>query len=215
MGCVTIDCDKIYVQATSISEEDYNIGDVNLLRDGTRAIVRNLATAANKYVFGLLQTVETSADVTLSSKEAIAQLFAVCDENGADPFDSTLVLNASSYASVISNYGGAEVYGHNGDGIARAVLDSGLLGFKYVCCVPYLPSGDVGAIIPAGTLCVVSKINRPVFSSCYDSVWDAVTDDKLGVSMRAFQQPESAKAIVAGSLMLGASIVQDGIIRLV
>ena len=184
--------------------------DVNFLRDGAKAITEKLAHAANAYAFGLLQNVTVSADVSLSSKAEFANLFAVADSNGVNPYESVLVLNPTTY-SVLLGTMDALVYGGN-DGVKRGVIP-GLYGFQDVVCSPYLPDGDVGAIIPYGTFGVASRVNKPAVNG-YVSTFTAVDENGIAIGFRVYEDLAQGKARFGGDMLFGAKVLQDGIIRL-
>ena len=78
----------------------------------------------------------------------------------------------------------------------------------------YLPSGVKGAIIPYNTVGIISRLNTPAINGYVDT-FTAETSDGFGVQFRVFENLCSGKAILAGDVLVGAKILQDGIIRLV
>ena len=210
----TLTLDKYWIKSIGIDDVTASESNVNILKDGAAAIADVLGHAAEKYTMGLINAtnVPVSAEVSLSSKQAFADLFAVADANGANPYDSTLVLSPTSFAAFI----GAMDYIVRGDDdlIKYGVATSPALGFRNVVCTSSLPDGTVGAIVPYGTLGVASRIVPPAIDG-YAATWNAVTPDELGINLRAYESLQAGKMIMGGSLCFGAKILQSGIVRLV
>lgn len=90
----------------------------------------------------------------------------------------------------------------------------GLYGFKAVVCTSYLSEGTIGAIIPYNTIAIVSRTNKPAVDG-YVATWNAETEDGFTLGYRVFEHLCYGKVFLGADVLLGAKIVQDGIIRLV
>ena len=213
---LTVTLDKHFIKSITLDDVTAGDSDVNILRDGTKAITEVLARAANSYTFGLINStnVETTAEVPAVAdftKDAVAALFAAADANGVNPYESVLVLNPSYFAKTLANMD-AIVYGGD-EGVKRGVIP-GLYGFRDVVCTSYLPEGTVGAIVPYGTLGIASRVNAPAING-YVATFDAVDENGFALGFRAFEHLCEGRMILGGDVLFGAKILQDGIVRLV
>lgn len=210
---VTVTLDKHLIKSISLDDVQAGYSDVNFLRDGARAIADVLGHAANSYVFGLINAtnVTLTADVTLSSKSAFAQLFKTADDNGVNPYESVLALDPENFAALLGTMD-AHVYG--GPEAVRNGVIPGLYGFQACICTSYLPEGTIGAIIPYGTLGIASRVNKPAING-YAATFTAADENGLAIGFRAFEHLCEGRMILGGDMLIGAKILQDGIIRLV
>ena len=208
---VTVTLDKHLIKSIALDDVTAGESDVNFLRDGAIAISRVLGHAANKYVFGLLQNVTETATVDLSTKQAFADLFAVADAKGINPYESVLVLDPTNFAALLGTMD-ALVYG--GPDAVKDGIIPGLYGFRAVICSSYLPEGTVGAIIPYGTLGIASRVNKPAING-YVATFTAADDNGLAIGFRAFEHLCEGKMVLGGDILMGAKILQTGIVRLV
>ena len=213
---LTVTLDKHFIKSITLDDVTAGESDVNFLADGTRAITDVLARAANSYTFGLINstnvtdTAEVPALADWTKKDA-ANLFAVADSNGVNPYESVLVLNPSYFAATLGNMD-AVVYGGD-EGVKRGVIP-GLYGFRDVVCTPYLPEGTVGAIVPYGTLGIASRVNKPAING-YVATFDATDENGFALGFRVFEHLCEGRMILGGDVLFGAKILQDGIVRLV
>lgn len=209
---VVVTLDKHFVKSVALTDIQAGSTDINFLRDGAKAITDVLGHAANKYVFGLINETNVELSATMpTTKQAFAGLMKICDDAGVNPYECTLVLNPESYGALLATldsnvYGGAEAIRY---GIAE-----NLYGFRAVIMSSYLPSGVRGAIVPYNTMGVISRLNVPAVNGYVDT-FVGETSDGFGVQFRVFENLCSGKAVLAGDVLVGARILQDGIIRLV
>lgn len=213
---LTVTLDKHFIKSITLDDVTAGDSDVNFLKDGTMAITEILARAANAYTFGLINSTNVEETATIPAaasltKGDIADLFAVADSKGVNPYESVLVLNPTYFAKTLGNMD-AVVYGGD-DGVKRGVIP-GLYGFRDVVCTSYLPEGTVGAIVPYGTLGVVSRVNKPAING-YVATFDAVDENGLAIGFRVFEHLCEGRMILGGDILFGARILQDGIVRLV
>lgn len=152
-----------------------------------------------------------TADVALSSKQAFADLFATADANGVNPYESVLALSPAAFATLL---GTMDAYVYGGPDAVKNGVIPGLYGFRAVICTPYLPSGDVGAIIPYGTFGIASRVNKPAING-YVATFTAADENGLAIGFRAFEHLCEGRMILGGDMLFGAKVLQPGIIRLV
>lgn len=209
---IVVTLDKHFVKSIALTDIQNGEADVNFLRDGAKAITDVLGHAANKYVYGLINAtnVELSASMP-STKAAFAGLMKVCDDAGVNPYECALVLNPESYGALLATLD-SNVYG--GPEAIRYGVAENLYGFRAVIMSSYLPAGVKGAIIPYGTMGIVSRLNVPAVNG-YVNTFTAETPDGFGIQFRVFENLCSGKAVLAGDVLVGAKVLQDGIIRLV
>lgn len=210
---VVVGLDKHFIKSISLNDVQAGETDINFLRDGSKAIADVLGHAANKYVWGLINetNVPLSAEFTGSSKAAFANLFKIADDNGANPYECVLALNPENFAKLLSMLD-ANVYSTD-DAIKYGVVE-GLYGFKAVVCTSYLPEGTIGAIIPYNTIAIVSRTNKPAVDG-YVATWTAENEDGFTLGYRVFEHLCYGKMFLGADVLMGAKIVQDGIVRLV
>lgn len=211
---VTVNLDKHFIKSVQITDVQNGEADVNLLRDGAKAIADVLGTAANKYVFGLMTSTNLplSASFDGSSKQVFSNLFKITDDAGLDPYECVVVLTPEYFAKALS-YLDSNVYG--GSEAIRTGVIPGLYGFKSVICSSYLPDGVKGVILKTNAVGIVSRVNKPAING-YEATWTSATDDGISIGYRVFEHLCYGKAILGGDILFGARILQEnGGIRLV
>ena len=210
---VVVTLDKHLIKSISLDDVSAGETDINFLRDGSQAIADVLGHAANKYVWGLINSsnVPTQETFNASSKTAFANLFKIADDHGVNPYECVLALNPENFAKLLSMLD-ANVYSTD-EAIKYGVVE-GLYGFKAVVCTSYLPAGTIGAIIPYNTIAIVSRTNKPAVDG-YVATWTAETEDGFSLGYRVFEHLCYGKMFLGADVLMGAKIVQDGIVRLV
>ena len=210
---VVVTLDKHLIKSISLDDVSAGETDINFLRDGSQAIADVLGHAANKYVWGLINqtNVPTQETFNASSKTAFANLFKIADDHGVNPYECVLALNPENFAKLLSMLD-ANVYSTD-EAIKYGVVE-GLYGFKAVVCTSYLPAGTIGAIIPYNTIAIVSRTNKPAVDG-YVATWTAETEDGFSLGYRVFEHLCYGKMFLGADVLMGAKIVQDGIVRLV
>lgn len=209
---VVVGLDKHFIKSISLNDVQAGETDINFLRDGSKAIADVLGHAANKYVFGLINStnVPTQEQFNGSSKAAFANLFKIANDHGVNPYECVLALDPENYSKLLSTLD-ANVYSTD-EAIKYGVIE-GLYGFRAVICTSYLPSGTIGAIIPYNTIAIVSRTNKPAVDG-YVATWTAETEDGFAIGYRVFEHLCYGKVFLGADVLMGAKIVQDGIIRL-
>ena len=210
---VVVTLDKHLIKSISLDDVSAGATDINFLRDGSQAIADVLGHAANKYVWGLINSsnVPTQETFNGASKNAFANLFKIADDHGVNPYECVLALNPENFAKLLSMLD-ANVYSTD-EAIKYGVVE-GLYGFKAVVCTSYLPAGTIGAIIPYNTIAIVSRTNKPAVDG-YVATWTAETEDGFSLGYRVFEHLCYGKMFLGADVLMGAKIVQDGIVRLV
>lgn len=209
---IVVTLDKHFVKSIALTDVQNGETDINFLRDGAKAITDVLGHAANKYVYGLINATNVSLSATMPTTKAnFAGLMKICDDNGVNPYECCLVLNPESYGALLATLD-SNVYG--GPEAIRYGVAENLYGFRAVIMSSYLPAGVKGAIIPYNTMGIVSRLNVPAVNG-YVNTFTAETPDGFGVQFRVFENLCSGKAVLAGDVLVGARILQNGIIRLV
>ena len=210
---VVVTLDKHLIKSISLDDVSAGETDINFLRDGSQAIADVLGHAANKYVWGLINSsnVPTQETFNGASKNAFANLFKIADDHGVNPYECVLALNPENFAKLLSMLD-ANVYSTD-EAIKYGVVE-GLYGFKAVVCTSYLPAGTIGAIIPYNTIAIVSRTNKPAVDG-YVATWTAETEDGFSLGYRVFEHLCYGKMFLGADVLMGAKIVQDGIVRLV
>ena len=210
---VVVTLDKHLIKSLSLDDVSAGETDINFLRDGSQAIADVLGHAANKYVWGLINSsnVPTQETFNAASKTAFANLFKIADDHGVNPYECVLALNPENFAKLLSMLD-ANVYSTD-EAIKYGVVE-GLYGFKAVVCTSYLPAGTIGAIIPYNTIAIVSRTNKPAVDG-YVATWTAETEDGFSLGYRVFEHLCYGKMFLGADVLMGAKIVQDGIVRLV
>ena len=172
---ITISLDKHYVKSVSITDKEEAFTGIAWARDTATALADNLTRKVNEVVFGELSSsdITLSADVSLSSKSTIANLYAVADTNDIPVNDAVVVLRPAEYAKVLGELD-ASVYGRD-DAVVNAVVP-GLYGFCGFMCSTNLPEAyTVGAIISRGAIGIVNRYLAPYTEGQYAEAW-SITD---------------------------------------
>lgn len=210
---IVVQLEKHFIKSIALNDVQAGETDINFLRDGSRAIADVLGHAANKYVWGLINStnVPTQAQFAGTTKTAFANLFKIADDNGVNPYECVLALNPEQFAKLLSLMD-ANVYG--GSSAVQTGVIEGLYGFRAVVCTSYLPEGTIGAIIPYNCLAIVSRTNKPAIDG-YVNTWTATTDDGFSIGYRVFEHLCKGKMFLGADVLMGAKITQSGIIRLV
>lgn len=204
--------DKHFIKTLAISDVDAGSTDVNFLRDGAKAITEVISHAANKYVYGLINdtNVTLTADMP-ATKAAFAGLMKVCDDNGVNPYECVLALNAENFGALLATLDYAVI--GTSEAVKYGVIEN-LYGFRAVVMTSYLPAGTKGAIIPYNTMGVVSRLNKPMVDG-YVATWTAKNDDGFALGFRVYEDLAKGKAFLGADVLLGAKLLQPGIVRLV
>lgn len=207
-----ITLEKHYINTIQLPDTVNGESDVNFIADGAKAIAQKLALDAEKYVYSKFTTTNTVSATMPTTKAGFAGLMKICDDNGVDPYECTLVLNAENFGTLMSTLD-ANVYG--GPEAIRNGVINGIYGFKSVMMTGALPQGFKGLIVPYGVAGVVTRVNKPTING-YDNVWTVTDENGIGIGFRSFEHLCFGKALLGGDILVGAAVLQSGkAIRLV
>lgn len=211
IGGVVVTLDKRIKAAVQITDVEAGEVEVNVMRDGAKAITNAITTAINKYAFGTLST-DLSASFSGASKSAYAELFKVATDNGLDPYNCTVVFTPEYFAKLMSTLD-ANVYG--GSEAIRDGVVPGMYGFAAVETSPFLPNGVKGYIIDNSSFAVVSRLDKPALDG-YPITFVGKDESGLAIQFRAFEHLCEGREILAGSILVGAKVIRgEGIVKLI
>jgi len=206
-GCL-VNLDKHYVKSVKITDRQLAETGVNWIGQSTEAITDTLTRAMNKAVFGQLSACELTADVTLTTKAAVANLYAVAEANDIPVDRAVVVLTPSNYATVLGLVGDASIYG--GTEAIRGGVIPGMFGFKAVLCTSNLPaslSAD-GAIIADSAIGVAGRYLESGTPDMYQDMFRVDTEDGLPIGFRRFARVEDGSNYLAGEILFGTKVIQ-------
>lgn len=215
IDAATVTLDKHMVKSLAITDRDMVETEVQFYRDGGIAIGDTLGRALYKYVVDQINTTNFSltADVTLSSKTAFADLFATVYDNNLDITNTVLMLTPTNYAKLLGTLD-ANVYG--GDEAIRGGRIPGLYGFKAVVCAPNMTEGLEGALIDTNAIGVASRYLAPL-AGAYPEAWKG-TDPTSGLTIGFRYGADLASGVryLAGEFLVGADVLRpEGAVLLV
>lgn len=207
-----ITLEKHYINTIELPDTVNGESDINFIADGARAIAGKLARDAERYVYSKFTADNTVSATMPTTKAGFAGLMKICDDNGVDPYECTLVLNAESFGTLMSTLD-ANVYG--GPEAIRGGMINGIYGFKSVMMTGALPEGFKGLVVPYGVAGVVTRVNAPTING-YDNTWTVEDVNGIGIGFRSFEHLCYGKALLGGDILVGAAVLQSGkAIRLV
>lgn len=203
---ILLNLDKHLVKSAVITDRQLESTGINWTKDIATAEAEVLAKDVNKNVFGLFTNVNValSGEIDTTTKTTAAQLFALAQENGIDPYDSVLVLDPGNFSNVLamldtSVYGGTEAI--------RYGIIPNLFGFKAVICTSYLPDGVNGVIVRKDAVGIVSRYLQPM-AGAYPSAWKATTEDGVAIGFREFTNLCTGRRYMAAEVLFGFKLLQ-------
>lgn len=211
IGGTVVTLDKRYKAAVTLTDVEAGETEVNVMRDGAKAITNAITTSVQKYVFGALST-DLSASFSGSTKSAYADLFKVASDNDLDPYNCTVVFTPEYFAKLMSTldanvYGGSEAIR---DGVVPAMY-----GFNAIQTSPFLADGIKGYIIDNSSFAVVTRLDKPALDG-YPVTFVGKDDSGMAIQFRAFEHLCEGREVLAGSILVGAKVINPkGIIKLV
>lgn len=209
-----ITLDKHLVKSVSMSDIQQAETGIRWASDTAAALADTLARGVNNYVFGMLSSDEITltADVTLTSKTAIANLYATAADNDIPVDRAVVVLTPANFAAVLSQLD-SNVFG--GDEAIRYGYVPNLYGFAGFMSAPNLPAGVDGFIIAQDAIGIASRYVYPGTENAYPEVWTATTDDGFTIGYRRFMDLCNGVNRFAADVLFGAKILQaDKIVKL-
>ena len=175
IDAVTLPLDRHIVRSACLTDKEEAFTGISWATDTAAALVDSLSRKVNEIVFGQLSSsdITLSADVSLSSKSAIANLYAVADENDIPVDEAVVVLRPTEFAKVLgeldaSTFGGIEP--------VQLGYVPKIFGLAGLVCSTNLPSSyTVGALITRGAIATVNRYLPPATENAYAEAW-SITD---------------------------------------
>lgn len=213
IDAATLTLNKHYVKALAVTDRDMAETEIQFYRDGGTAIGDALGRAIYKDVVGMLSAQATlTADVTLTSKQAFADLFNTVYTKGLDIDEAVLMLTPANFAKLLGTLD-ANVYG--GPEAIRGGYIPGLYGFKSVVCAPNLGTGVEGYIVDRNSVGVAARYLQPM-EGAYLAAWQTSDPNSgLPIGFRGFQNLCTGTRNLAGEILFGAKIIRtSGLVKL-
>ena len=209
-----ITLDQHLVKSVSITDVEEAETGIRWAADTAGALADTLTRGVNAYVFGLINSTNvTQTTTTPSTKTAVANLYAVAEQNDIPVDRCVVACKPTLFASILGMLD-ANVYG--GSEAVKLGVVPGLYGFKGFVCTSNLPEGTNGAVICDSAIGVASRYLAPGTEGAYPEAWEATDEDGFTVGFRRFMDLASGSNKFAGDVLFGAKILQaDKIIRLV
>lgn len=213
IDAATLTLNKHYVKALAVTDRDMAETEIQFYRDGGTAIGDALGRAIYKDVVDMLSAQATlTADVTLTSKQAFADLFNTVYTNGLDIDEAVLMLTPANFAKLLGTLD-ANVYG--GPEAIRGGNIPGLYGFKSVVCAPNLGTGVEGYIVDRNSVGVAARYLAPM-EGAYLAAWQTSDPNSgLPIGFRGFQNLCTGTRNLAGEILFGAKVIRpSGLVKL-
>lgn len=213
IDAATLNLNKHFVKALAVTDRDLLETEIQFYRDGGTAIGDALGRAIYKYTVEQLSGAGLSADVTLTTKSAFADLVGTVYTNNLYIDDAVLMLNPTAFSKLL---GTLDAYVYGGPEAIRGGRVPGLYGFKSVVCAPGLPEGVEGYIVDANSVGVAARYVQPQ-TGAYPAAWQT-SDPNSGfpIGFRAFQNLCTGARNLAGEVLFGAKVIRPkGVIKLV
>ena len=210
-----ITLDQHYVRSVGITDVQQAETGVRWIADTTAALADTLTRGVESYVMGLINSTNCplSAEVTLNSKSAVANLYATAAANDIPVNDAVVVLSPTNFATVLGLLD-ASVYG--GSEAVQLGIIPGLYGFAGFVCSPSLTGDLEGAIVARNAIGIASRVVYPGTEGAYPEFWTVTTDEGWSCGMRRFENLSAGKSVLAGDVLFGSAILQPNrIVRLV
>lgn len=211
----TVTLDKHMVKSLMITDRNIAETEVQFNRDGGIAIGDCLGKALYKYVIDMVNdtNITKSENVTLTTKQAFADLFKAAYDNDLDISETVLMLTPEWFAKLLGTLD-SNVYG-SADAI-KAGRIPGLYGFKSVVCTPNMANNVKGALVDRNAIGVASRYLEPM-PGAYVSAWKAADPvSGLTIGFREAADLASGKRFLAGEFLVGAKILNaDGAVLLI
>ena len=214
VGGMLVSLDQHYVKSVSITDKELAFTGINWAKDTAGALAESLTRGINSYVFALFNDTNCplSASFDASSKNTIANLYKIAEENDLPVDKCVVILNPTEYAKVLSIVDYTMV--GTGDYITTGRIQ-GLFGFKSFVCSSNIPSGK-GLIVLDEAVGLASKYLEPATPEAYPEAW--MMSDQSGFTMgaRRFVDLNTGRNIFAMDCLFGAKLLQPTkVIRLV
>ena len=209
IGGELITLDKHLVKSVSITDVEEAETGIRWATDTAAALADTLTRGVNDYVFGLLSSasITLTADVTLTSKSAIANLYAVAEQNDIPVDRAVVALTPANFAAVLAQLD-SNVFGGN-EAIRYGYVPN-LYGFAGFICAPNIPASvsAEGAIIAQDAIGIASRYLYPGTEGAYPEAWSATTEDGFTIGYRRFMDLCRGVNKFAADVLVGAKVIQ-------
>ena len=208
---ILLNLDKHFLKALAIDDRALLETDIQWIKDGSEAIAQELGRAANRYVFGLMNTTNVTLtanfDVGTKSQPTAHKLYEVAATNDLPIEDTVVVLDPENFADLLgitdfAMFGGREgvVFGN----IPR------LFSFAGVVMSQFIPEGFNGLLVPKKAVGMCSRYLAPL-PGAYVDTWKATDQDSgLTTGWRVYQSLDTGKRNLCGELLFGAKLIMPG-----
>ena len=174
VGGMLINLDQHLIKSVAITDKQLAFTGISWARDTAIALTDSLTRGINSYVFGLINDSNVSLTATFdaTTKNVVANLYAVAESNDLPVDKCVVVLNPAQYAKVLGLVDYSMV--GSGDYLTTGVINN-LFGFKAFVCSSNLPAGNKGCIILDEAMGIASKYLAPMTPDAYPEAWP-ITD---------------------------------------
>ena len=216
VGGMLINLDQHLIKSVAITDKQLAFTGISWARDTAIALTDSLTRGINSYVFGLINESNVSLTATFdaTSKNVVANLYAVAESNDLPVDKCVVVLNPAQYSKVLGLVDYSMV--GTGDYLTTGVINN-LFGFKGFVCSSNLPAGNKGCIILDEAMGIASKYLAPMTPDAYPEAWP-ITDEESGMTIgaRRFMDLNKGTNNFAMDVLFGAKLLQPNkVIRLV
>ena len=216
VGGMLINLDQHLIKSVAITDKQLAFTGISWARDTAIALTDSLTRGINSYVFGLINDSNVSLTATFdaTSKNVVANLYAVAENNDLPVDKCVVVLNPAQYSKVLGLVDYSMV--GSGDYLTTGVINN-LFGFKGFVCSSNLPNGNKGCIILDEAMGIASKYLAPMTPDAYPEAWP-ITDEESGMTIgaRRFMDLNKGTNNFAMDVLFGAKLLQPSkVIRLV
>lgn len=216
IGGMLINLDQHLVKSVAITDKQIAFTGIDWVRNTSSALAENLSRGVNKAVFNLVNSTNCplSASFDASSKQTIANLYSIAEENDIPADKSVVVLSPSQFAKVLGLVDYSMV--GSGDYVKTGVIDGGLFGFKAFVCSSNLPENAKGAIMLSESIGVVSKYLAPATVDAYPEAFAIKDESGFTFGLRRFMNLDKGTDMFAMDVLFGCKCLQPNkIVRLV
>lgn len=215
VGGVEVTLDQHIVKSVAITDQQLAETGINWVKDTNAALADTVTRGVNSYVFGLITETNCpiSAEVNLSAKAVIADLYKTAAEADMAVDRCIVVLGPAEFAKVLGHLD-ANIYG--GTEAIRLGMIPGLYGFKGFVCSTNLPEGVKGAIIQDSAIGIACRYLAPATPGAYPEAWEVNTDDGFVLGARRFMDLSKGFDMFAMDALFGAKVIlPNKVVRLV
>lgn len=207
VDAATVTLDKHMVKSLMITDRNIAETEIQFNRDAGIAIGDCLGKAMYKYVVDMINDVNItkSENVTLTTKQAFADLFKAVYDNELDISETVLMLTPEYFAKLLGTLD-SNVYGSR-DAIVGGNIP-GLYGFKAVVCAPSMQTGLKGALVDRNSIGIAARYLEPM-AGAYVGAWKAADPvSGMPIGFRLATDLSNGHRYLAGEFLVGAKVVR-------